>query len=157
MRNRRIPPIEDVFWRKVAKAGARECWEWSGRINDAGYGELRHNRILDRAHRISWRLNVGALGQSSCVLHSCDNRKCVNPGHLFLGTRSHNSEDMVSKGRQTKGVDVHCAKLTEAQVVDARQRYAEGNVSYRTLAADFGVGEFAMRMAVKRRTWKHVP
>jgi len=98
-------PIIARFWDKVEPMfDDRGCWEWRGRGNQSGYGQLfvGYDGIASRpvlAHRASWRINVGPIPNGLCVLHRCDNPPCVNPGHLFLGTRLVNNRDMIAKGR----------------------------------------------------------
>ena len=90
-------PLEVRFWEKVRKADG--CWEWIGRTNAYGYGIFTRGhteKIL--AHRMAWMLMRGDTKELFC-LHRCDNRRCVNPAHLFLGTQSDNLKDMWRKGR----------------------------------------------------------
>ncbi len=93
-----------VFRSKKAETG---CWEWTGALNNCGYGYLgvRGKQIF--AHRAAWMAFVGAIPFSKMVLHKCDNRKCINPEHLFIGTAYDNHIDMLSKrGRRRRGCQV---------------------------------------------------
>lgn len=91
-------PMRDRFLARVA-ATACGCWEWQG-WTAHGYGYFRHDDGTDwRAHRASYSLLVGPIPEGFCVLHSCDNRRCVNPEHLWVGTASDNMRDCVQKGR----------------------------------------------------------
>lgn len=97
-------PLEDRFWPKVEKTDG--CWLWTGSIDAYGYGQInsggKRGRPL-KAHRVSYALLVGPVADNRCVLHRCDNRRCVRPDHLWVGTRPENSRDMVAKGRGTAG------------------------------------------------------
>lgn len=75
------------------------CWNWTGFINPKGYGQLSFKRRTVRAHRLAWALAYGPIPDGLCVCHRCDNRRCVRPDHLFIGTNLDNMRDMVAKGR----------------------------------------------------------
>lgn len=105
-----------------------KCWEWLGYIDRYGYGCISHgetNRRL-RAHRVSWNIFVGSIPDGVDVLHKCDNRKCVNPNHLFLGSHEDNMRDMAQKGRQaqekTHGMYKHGRYVGVKQKPEYRER-----------------------------------
>ena len=85
------------FWNKVDKTDT--CWNWTAAKSSQGYGRFRLNGKLESPHVLSYRLHNGDYDSSKDVCHSCDNPSCVNPDHLFLGSRSDNMKDCVRKGR----------------------------------------------------------
>lgn len=95
--------LADRFWAKVDKGAELApggCWLWIGSTERHGYGQISVGaKHLARAHRISYELNIGAIPSGMVVCHRCDLPVCVNPAHLFIGTLSDNSRDMISKGR----------------------------------------------------------
>lgn len=102
-RPERRRPLEARFWEKVDKSGGNDaCWAWAGRLDYYGYGQLDIDGKQERAHRLSWKLLVGDIPEDLWVLHKCDNPRCVNPSHLFLGDQKANVADMMAKGRHVK-------------------------------------------------------
>ena len=101
-------PLADRFEEQVQAEPNSGCWLWAGRLNEHGYGTttVTHRTGVYRswyAHRVAWLLHRGPIPKGLCVLHRCDNRACVNPDHLWLGTRRDNQRDMVKKGRSMEG------------------------------------------------------
>jgi len=149
-------PIEERFWRYVDKRGQDECWEWTGCLHPTGYGLLQARELgrLKRAHVLSYEIHKGSLNGLWC-LHKCDNRKCVNPRHLFAGTREDNTKDMINKGREASGIKNGQAKLNPSMIVAMRQKRADGNI-YRDIAKEFGVSTMAAFNAINRKNWSRV-
>jgi hypothetical protein len=146
--------LEDLFWSYVDKSG--DCWEWVGDLNKYGYGDLRAKIHGARtAHRIAWTLKKGPIPEGMFICHICDNRRCCNPDHLFLGTPADNTADMIRKGRHHKrtSVGTPTAKLTEDMVRDIRTKYVDG-VHIRQLSIDYSVNIRTIKDVVEHKTWK---
>lgn len=147
---------EEVFWSKVDKSG--DCWIWCGAFNKYGYGDFRRKILGGRtSHRIAWLLTYGEIAAGMVVCHTCDNRSCCNPQHLFLGTPADNTQDMIAKGRSntSRGIQKPNAKFTEQDVRSIRALYALG-VSTSDLATLYHVHVVTIRDIVYSRTWRHV-
>lgn len=179
------------FWKRVNKNGAvhprlgTSCWEWQSALS-YGYGVTSVDGSARRAHRVSWEEEHGPISDGLCVLHKCDNRKCVRPDHLFLGTRAENTADMVAKGRSAagdkngsrryperlprgdlhparahperlcRGEDSPKAKLKEADVVLIRNLVANGE-KQASVSRRIGISVMSVSLIVRRQQWKHVP
>lgn len=89
--------LPERFWSRVLQKPG--CWEWTGAVNDSGYGRIAVRGRMEGAHRVSWELHHGPIPRGLWVLHCCDNPPCTNPAHLFLGTCQDNLADMRAKGR----------------------------------------------------------
>ena len=159
------------FWIKVDKGGPNECWVWTASKKVKGYGQFGINRKNHFAHRLSWEIHNGSIPPGMCVLHRCDNMSCVNPAHLFLGTKEDNVADMVAKGRQARGKRtgaytrperiargerVGTSKLSEQDVSRIRFLYTNGGVTQQELAQQFGVHQSNISVIVSGKNWKHL-
>jgi len=144
------------------------CWFWMKSVNPQGYGSTSHHGWLVKAHRFSFEaFNERELG-SLLACHKCDNPSCVNPGHLFAGTVSDNTRDMILKFRRPRNLvtvgeikprkqQSRASTVTEPDVISIRKRYSEGKVYMRELAAEYGVTKKCIHAIVRRITWKHLP
>ncbi|HLO78162.1 MAG TPA: HNH endonuclease [Magnetospirillum sp.] len=114
------------------------CWYWSAYCDAKGYGRVRHNGEMLTAHRFSYEVHHGPIPEGMQVCHSCDVRSCVNPAHLFLGTQLDNIQDMVAKGRHSKGETHAHSKLTSEQVSAIRAKRLAGQ-QIKSIAEDYGI------------------
>lgn len=143
------------FWSKVDKNGPNGCWCWLGSKTD-GYGYFYAQGDVLRAHRFSWILEKGPIPNGLFVCHHCDNRPCVNPEHLFLGTNAENLADMARKGRAV-GPPMHgekngATRLTNNQVFEMRR----SGLSASELAIKHGIHYTTALLILTRKTWKNV-
>lgn len=134
---------------------ANGCIEWTGTVLADGYGTTKVNHRPVKAHRVAYALYKGAIPDGLFVCHTCDNRRCVNTDHLFLGTLKDNLMDASQKGRLVHGTKHPLAKLDVAAVRAIRKASANGE-TFASLGRKHGVTYAAIREAVARRTWKHV-
>lgn len=153
---------EERFWAKVNKDGPQlehmdsPCWEWTGSLPADGYGRfgISHGNIV-LAHVFSYELTRGPIERDSrgrrrfWVLHVCDNRKCCNPSHLFLGDDHDNMQDAAKKGRLPH-------KVTPKEVKEIRELHESGGYTMVDLSKMFGISPGTIRQIVTKFTWKHV-
>lgn len=152
-------PIEDRFWSKVDRSGGEDaCWEWQGNRHVSGYGSVRHNGRVEKAHRVAYELMYGPIPEGHYVCHHCDNPPCVNPAHLFAGTPAENSQDRERKGRRepARGSRSGMSKLTEFDVADILRRLQRGE-KQKPIAALYGVDFTLISMIKRNKIWRHVP
>ncbi len=134
---RHFPNAYARFLRRVETHGfdTEKCWGWRGATKGNGYGHVSFAGVQTTAHRMAYELFCGEAPEGMDVCHRCDNRWCVNPDHLFLGTRADNVADMCAKGRAAGGNRKH---LKENTIQEIRARLHAG-VPPRLIAQDLNV------------------
>ncbi len=140
-----------------------ECWNWTGTTRN-GYGRLITGSRSDgsrrsvSAHRFSYECFNGKILEGLEICHKCDNRRCVNPKHLFAGSHQDNIDDRVKKGRcnHVRGEKVGGAKLTAVDVLSARRLRIKGH-TYQSIADRFSVDKSTVMAAIKGENWSHLP
>lgn len=143
------------FWNRKT-INPNGCWVWSGSRHKDGYSTHKYWGKTYRINRLAYKLACGDLHSEMDVCHTCDNRLCINPDHLFLGTAKDNIADMMRKGRHathTRRVVLPSWKLTTATANSIRNEYATG-VSSSELALKYGVVQSTIIRVVRNKTWK---
>jgi hypothetical protein len=144
------------FWSKVDIKTDNECWNWTAYKLNNEYGRFWFRGKLFRANRVAWILTYGEIPDGLFVLHKCDNRSCVNPGHLFLGTAQDNTDDMIQKNRALKAVGekVCHAKLTTQQIHEIW--HLKSAMTQAAIAKLYNIHPSQINCIFKHKTWKHI-
>lgn len=154
----RSESVKARFWSKVDIRSPAQCWEWRAFRTSKGYGRMKVGGVMVLAHRISLALKIGkwpSNGEFSC--HTCDNRACVNPNHLYLGNALTNAADTSSRERwqgwcgARQGEGNPKARLTKDDVQLIR---ASVGRPYSSIGKDFGVSGSTVRDILTGRTWR---
>ncbi len=160
----RARPIEDRFHEKYEIDAVSGCWNWTAFTSTHGYGMIWFNKKNSLAHRVSWMIHNGDIPKKRgigshgvCVLHRCDNPKCVNPDHLFLGTHQDNMNDMLNKGRDItfEGEKHGMAKLKIEDVRRIRVLLNSGP-TLQEIADEFNVALSTVSSIKYGHNWKSV-
>lgn len=139
------------------------CWNWTATLHRGGYGLTWANKKVRKAHRVSYQLYYGEFDETLYVLHKCDNRKCVNPEHLFLGTALDNARDMISKNRhlesyskiQFKKGELHpSAKITTKDVEEIRKLIDSRIMTQTKIAASYGISSMQVSRIKYKKNWE---
>jgi len=126
-----------------------KCWNYREKwLDKYGYGKFTVGKTCKSAHRISYELFKGPIEDNKYVLHECDNRACVNPDHLWLGTNNENMMDMVEKERQS-------SKLNITDVVSIRKMWQQG-YPQKKIAELFKIAQCTISLIVNGKKWKHI-
>lgn len=138
-----------------------DCWQWTGALDKDGYGRLWVDGRDIGAHRFAYENLVASIPVGLMVCHTCDNPRCCNPGHLFLGTALDNNHDRNQKGRANVAVGerARSARLTADDVLEIRRLYRPGDPNFNqpALALRYGLCQQTISDIVNRRRWKHLP
>jgi hypothetical protein len=149
---------EERFLKRVNIDQETNCWLWTGSVIKANWhGQWRNAKgAIEPTHRAAWRLFKSPIPEGVCICHRCDNPVCVNPAHLFMGSKSDNARDMWEKGRarpkSSLGENHGMSKLTKEIVKEIRSSKETGAA----LAKRFGITATTVCDIRKRRTWSHI-
>ena len=142
---------EDRFFAKVDINIDSPCWTWTANTAQKGCGSIKIKGKQVRAHRFSYEIHVGPIPEGGIICHTCDNRRCVNPDHLFIGDNRENQYDAIRKGRHTS------AKLTEQQKEHIKMEYIPKKITQRELGAKYGVDPSVISDIVNNKNGYHKP
>lgn len=148
-------PIINRIYEKIICDIKTRCWNWTGCLNNYGYGRISINSKMQLVHRIIYQKFYGLIPvDKPCVLHKCDNPKCCNPKHLYTGTQQNNANDREKRNRSNfaHGEKHYRAKLTEKQVLEIRVSKETQTV----LAKQLKVHRCTIDRIQNRKTWKHL-
>lgn len=147
--------MENRIQSKISVSWETGCWNWTASRGNTGYGKFELNGKTIAAHRASYEIFCEPIPSGMYVCHTCDNRACINPRHLFLGTQADNMRDKVRKGRHVtrRGNATGTAKLTEADVIEIRSLMAVPNPE---IARRFGVDVSSICLIKNGKRWAHL-
>jgi hypothetical protein len=152
--------VADRFWEKVDRSTPDACWEWTAPLTTQGYGQFLIDYKMHRAHRVAYMLTKGVIPEGKVVMHTCDNRACVNPNHLTVGTQAENLADMSRKGRGRNGMLAGTrngsAKINEEDVAAIRALVLTHRFTQAYIGNLFGIDQTTVSLIVLRKKWKHV-
>jgi hypothetical protein len=154
---------EERFWLNVERIEGDACWKWLGLPDDKGYGRFMVDGRKIRAHQFSWMLHFGPIPDGLEVCHTCDDRLCPKPAHLFVGTHHENMLDAAAKDRMShggpknpaRGERAPTAKLRDTDIPVIRALSAEG-ISTRQISLRYGVAHHQIRRILNGTGWVHI-
>jgi len=146
-------PLNERIARFAVRA-ENGCLEWTGALNDAGYARMNIDKRNVRVHRLNWELTRGPVPAGVHVLHRCDNRKCIDPLHMFLGSDADNVKDMMAKGRGCIGERQGASKLTLLEVQAIRS--LPQHMTHKEVADIFQISFQQVSRIRRGLNWNHV-
>lgn len=148
---------EQDFW-NLTELSPSGCLIWKGHRNVDGYGEFGFGGHGNVAHRLAWIFKKGPIPEGLSVLHKCDNRKCVNVEHLYLGTQQQNVIDRDTRGRQASkhGANNPNCKTKPEEIQTLRLLFTLG-ATRRQLCRLFKLEYSTVKYIVRRKLWKDLP
>ena len=153
------PPLIERFWLKVDVYGFDDCWEWNSHKNTYGYGLMRiHGKHRLATHVLFYLRKSYWPPKGRTANHHCDNPGCLNPKHLYLGTKKSNARDREQRcrGNHSKGEQNGQAKLTERQVHKIKRLVVQGNTTQAKMGKMFGVSQSTISVIVNSKQWRHI-
>lgn len=155
-----------------------DCWEWMGSLTKVGYGKIQVKNKNYTTHRLSYEIFKGQIPDGNMICHSCDNKKCINPEHLWVGSAKDNMHDMIQKGRKVaktgwkhteetkqkfklrphsdrRGEKHHLSKLTSEDVLNIRKMIESGEKII-DIARKYNVDQSAISNIKRKRNWSHI-
>lgn len=152
------------FWSRVLGEPGNACWEWQGGRTSSGYGrfawKVKGKQFSQGPHRVSYRLHCGPIPEGLCVCHSCNNKICVNPAHLYLATLTENLQHARDAGLcippNNQGEHNPHSKLTQEDVIALRELWRSG-IPRAEIADQFNISPRHAARIARYESWKHVP
>lgn len=146
--------LEERFITKIHKTAS--CWNWIAGKGWNGYGRFKFQGKMIKAHRFSYLLYIGDIPENMLILHSCNNRACVNPEHLLLGNHTQNMQHRQESNRQVQGEKHHQAKLTDKKVKEIRKLYSSQKISQKKLSEKYNIGTTQISRIINNQNWRNL-
>ncbi len=160
IRNPNELQFNEILEQRLLKNSVKQngCWEWKGHKIWSGYGLMSYKEGSKAVHRVAYTVWKGDIPKGKYVLHKCDNRACINPDHLFLGTHLDNMNDMKEKNRQDKrpGELHHVNKMKNEDILEIRKLWDLGKETQAGLARKYKVSVSCIHNIVRRKAWNHI-